>query len=128
MEEYHISFWIGKGEDQDAFHKLLDYSISEDGLGDFMPAPFCREIGILKYDPDFFGGRIYRRPMRLSLLIKGENCAQKVVEDWPDPPESNCCVILCGEPYLGEIKEFTLDGFTFHFLGAYRARTRQPAG
>ena len=68
------TFWIGSGGSREELNEILEYSIGDNGLGDFVASPFCRFIGIDHYDPDYFGGRYFPRAMdNLRLLFNGDS-------------------------------------------------------
>ena len=121
MEKQGVaSYWVGNGRTQEDLNRLTEYSISDGGLGDFVPAPFCHALGIDDYDPDNFGGKCFPKQIsKLSLLFRGGPVPQSLLEAWPEIPPSNCAVTLFDYAYDGLIPRFEIDEFTFVFLGAY---------
>ena len=89
------SFWIGNGDTQENLNRLTDYSIADEGLGNFIPARFCQVLGIEQYEPDYFGGRVFPKQLtKLSLLFHGAPAVPQLLEQWPEVPPSNCSVEL----------------------------------
>ena len=121
MEKQGVaSYWIGNGDSQEDLNRLTEYSISDCGIGDFVPAPFCRALGIGHYEPDYFGGKRFPKQLtKLRLLFHGDPIPQELLDAWPEVPPSNCAVALFDYEYSGAQSNFEIDGFTFVFLGAY---------
>ena len=121
MEKQGVaSYWIGNGDTQQNLNRLTEYSISDGGLGDFVPAPFCRALGIDHYEPDYFGGKRFPKQLtKLRLLFHGDPVPQELLDAWPEVPPSNCAVTLIDYEYDGSQPSLEIDGFSFVFLGAY---------
>ena len=114
------NFWIGNGCNQRNLNRITEYTISDGGLGDFVPAPFCLALGIEQYEPDYFGGRVFPKQLtKLSLLFHGEPCLPQLQERWPEIPPSNSSVGMYDYEYDGRINEFEIENFSFIFLGYF---------
>jgi len=120
MEKQGVaSFWIGNGDTSETFNRITDYTISEGGLGDFVPSAFCLALRIDRYEPDYFGGHLFPKQLtKDSLLFHGSQVGQ-LLERWSDVPPSNCSIALYDYEYDGRIAEFEVENFRFKFLGAF---------
>ncbi len=114
-----VSVWIGAGESRAAFDTMLEYHIADGGLGEFQPCAFCRAFGIMSYDPDDFGGRFFSRPPGARLLLHETSFGVQVAERHPHAAGANCYVLLYNHRYDGAVREATISGFRFEFVGVY---------
>ena len=114
------SYWIGNGQTQEKLNRIIEYTISDGGMGDFVPAPFCRALGIEQYEPDSIGGKVFPKQLtKARLLFGGDPVPPELQEKWPVVPPSNCAVAIFDYEYEGDITEFDIEGFHFTFLGSF---------
>jgi len=121
-----VSVWIGNGKDRRVFGRLLEYRITENGMGEFEACLFCRTLGIDSYDPDYFEGSFLPKAInRPRLLFHGTELASQIEQHVSELQPSNCCVLLYDYEYDGKCKEFEIDGFHFRFLGCFDTLTNK---
>ena len=114
-----VSVWLGQGQGRERFQELLDHRVSDDGLGEIVPAPFCRAFGIERYDPDSLGGFYLPRPTRMPVLLYDVAEKARILPDIDPSTVANCHVLLYGCAYAGATKRLTCDGFELWFVGSY---------
>lgn len=117
-----VSVWVGRGENRRTFNQLLEYRITEDGLGEFEACSFCREYGIGSYDPDLFGGRFFPKKIGFKLLFHETTFALEVASACANAcvAPANCYVLLHDYQYDGKQKDVELAGFSFSFVGVFQ--------
>ena len=121
------TYWIGSGDSDLEFDKLLKYSIDDNGLGEFVASDFCKLIGINHYYPELFGGRFFPKKLeKLSMLFRGDPFLEKLKKENQYIPASNCIVSLVYKNEITEPKTFTTGSFSFYLLGSYESSETFP--
>ena len=115
----YATYWVGVGGDESTFRSLLEYSMGEEGLGEFQPCRFCAAIGVSTYEPEYLQGKFWGQPLRLPLILHGEPLRQSILDAAPDIDGANCRVVLIGPRPEFNRSEFNLDGISFHCLGSF---------
>lgn len=122
------TFWIGRGGSRAELNQLLEYSISDNGLGDFQPSPFCDHIGVQRYEPELLGGRYFPLPIdNLRLLFHGSPFLHQLQEDHTEVPSSDCVVSLVLDTQITSPADFEIGNIKFLLLGSYDSSEVYPS-
>ena len=116
------TYWVGKGGSRSDLNRILEYSISDNGLGDFTPCAFCNAIGIVSYDPDFLGGNFFPKEIsKLGILFNGDPLIEELKASVDRVQPSTSSVILISEELVLSPLKFIVESFEFSLLGSFEA-------
>ena len=119
-----VSYWIGNGDTQQNLNRLTEYSISNGGHGDFVPAPFCRALGIDRYEPDYLGGKRFLKQLtNLRLMFHGDPIPQELLDAWPRFHRPIARSLFSITPMTAHSRTLRLTVFLLSFSGPTRIRS-----
>jgi hypothetical protein len=114
-----VSVWVGNADSEETLSEVTESSMTEDG--DFVACPFCKAIGIERYEPERLEWKFFPKQIeRIRILFRAFSYSDIIIpqlECLIDHAYANCCVALYDHQFDGDQTTFEVGNAHFRFLG-----------